>query len=162
PPHPPKGFPVISCPAMPMVRRAFIAIALAAGASVAAADWPQFLGPARNGIYTGPLATSWPAAGPRKVWQKRVGQGFAGPVVVGDRLILFQRVANEEVGGARAPKTGEVRWHYAYPTRYRDDFGFDEGPRAVPVVANNRIYTFGAEGQLGAVALAAGRRVWEV
>jgi outer membrane protein assembly factor BamB len=147
---------------MPMVRRAFIAIVLAAGASVAAADWPQFLGPSRNGIYTGPFATSWPAAGPRKVWQKRVGQGFAGPVVVGDRLILFHRVANEEVVDALDTKTGEVRWHAAYPTSYRDDFGFDEGPRAVPVVANNRIYTFGAEGQLSALDLATGRRIWNV
>jgi outer membrane protein assembly factor BamB len=147
---------------MPMVRRACIAIVLAAGASVAAADWPQFLGPTRNGVYTGPLATSWPAAGPRKVWQKRVGQGFAGPVVVGDRLILFHRVANEEVVDALDTKTGEVRWHYAYPTSYRDDFGFDAGPRAVPVVVNSRIYTFGAEGQLSALDLATGRRLWNV
>jgi outer membrane protein assembly factor BamB len=147
---------------MPMVRRALIVFVLAAGASVAAADWPQFLGPARNGVYTGPLGTSWPAAGPRKVWQKRVGQGFAGPVVVGDRLILFHRVANEEVVDALDTKTGEVRWHFAYPTSYRDDFGFDEGPRAVPVVVNNRIYTFGAEGQLSALDLATGRRIWNV
>ena len=27
---------------------------------------------------------------------------------------------------------------------YRDDFGFDEGPRAVPVVADGIVYTFGA------------------
>ena len=147
---------------MPMVRRALVVAFLAASASVVAADWPQFLGPTRNGVYTGPLATSWPAAGPRKVWQKRVGQGFAGPVVVGDRLILFHRVANEEVVDALDTKTGEVRWHSAYPTSYRDDFGFDEGPRAVPVVANNRIYTFGAEGQLSALDLATGRRIWNV
>jgi outer membrane protein assembly factor BamB len=147
---------------MPVVRRALIVVLLAAGASVAAADWPQLLGPARNGVYTGPLATSWPTGGPRKVWQKRVGQGFAGPVVVGDRLILFHRVANEETVDALDTKTGEVRWHYAYPTSYRDDFGFDEGPRAVPVVVNNRIYTFGAEGQLSALDLATGRRIWNV
>jgi outer membrane protein assembly factor BamB len=147
---------------MPVVRRALIVVLLAAGASVAAADWPQLLGPARNGVYTGPLATSWPTGGPRKVWQKRVGQGFAGPVVVGDRLILFHRVANEETVDALDTKTGEVRWHYAYPTSYRDDFGFDEGPRAVPVVVNNRIYTFGAEGQLNALDLATGRRIWNV
>jgi outer membrane protein assembly factor BamB len=147
---------------MLVVRRALIVAVLAAGASVAAADWPQFLGPTRNGVYTGPLATSWPAAGPRKVWQKRVGQGFAGPLIVGDRLILFHRVANEEVVDALDTKTGEGRWHYAYPTSYRDDFGFDEGPRAVPVVANNRIYTFGAEGQLTALDLATGKRIWNV
>src|SRR5204862_8026453 len=49
---------------------------------------------------------------------------------------------------------------YSYPTAYRDDFGFGEGPRAVPVVANGVVYTFGAEGQLHAVSLAKGERVW--
>ena len=125
---------------------------------LSAADWPQFLGPQRNGVYAGPpLATTWPAGGPRKVWEKRIGQGFAGPVVAGDRLILFHRVGREEVVDALDARTGEARWHFAYPTTYRDDFGFDEGPRAVPVVAGNRVYTFGAEGQLHAIDVATGR-----
>jgi outer membrane protein assembly factor BamB len=134
-----------------------------AGVAVAAADWPQFLGPQRNGVYAGPpLATSWPAGGPRKVWEKHVGQGFAGPVVAGDRLILFHRVGREEVVDALDAKTGAPRWHFASPTAYRDDFGFDEGPRAVPVVSGNRVYTFGAEGRLQALDLATGRAIWNV
>src|SRR5262249_12557895 len=47
-----------------------------------------------------------------------------------------------------------------YPTSYKDDFGFDEGPRAVPVVSGDIVYTFGAEGQLHAVSLSTGTRVW--
>src|SRR5437773_2740504 len=133
------------------------------GLSASAHDWPQFLGPQRNGVYTGaPLVTKWPAAGPKKVWQKTIGTGFAGPVVAGDRLILFHRVNAEEVIDAFDARTGAPRWHYAYRTSYRDDFGFDEGPRAVPVVAQNRVYTFGAEGQLHAVDLATGKAVWSV
>ena len=136
---------------------------LMATVALAAADWPQYLGPQRNGIYVGPpLASKWPAGGPKKVWEKRIGQGFAGPVVAGDRLILFHRVGREEVVDAFAARNGEPQWHFAYPTSYRDDFGFDEGPRAVPVVAGGRVYTFGAEGQLHAIDLATGRRVWNV
>ena len=133
------------------------------GLGVSAQDWPQFLGPQRNGVYSGPpLATTWPAGGPRRVWQKSIGTGFAGPVVVGDRLVLFHRVADEEVVDAFDARTGTARWHFAYRSSYRDDFGFDEGPRAVPVVAQNRVYTFGAEGQLHAIDLATGRRLWSV
>jgi len=129
----------------------------------ASPDWPQYLGPSRNGVYSGPpLAATWPAGGPKKVWQKSVGEGFAGPVVAGDRVILFHRVMNQEVVEALDAKTGDSRWRYAYPTTYRDDFGFDEGPRAVPVVAGGRVYTFGAEGQLTAVDLATGQKVWNV
>ncbi len=124
-------------------------------------DWPQHLGPERNGVYRGPaLAESWGAQGPRVVWRKSVGQGFSGPVVAQGRLILFHRVANEEVVEALDALTGAPQWRYAYATTYRDDFGFDEGPRAVPVVANGIVYTFGAEGQLHALDLAKGTRLW--
>jgi len=130
-------------------------------ATQAADDWPQYLGPSRNGIYSGPaLADNWGANGPKVVWRKQVGQGFAGPAVVGNRVILFHRVGNEEVLESLDAATGNSTWRYAYPTRYRDDFGFDEGPRAVPVVADGVIYTFGAEGQLHAVDLAKGTRLW--
>ena len=139
-----------------------VAVALAATVVTQAAnDWPQYLGPSRNGVYAGPaLADAWGANGPKAVWRKQVGQGFAGPAVVGNRVILFHRVGNEEVLESLDAATGDAVWRCAYQTRYRDDFGFDEGPRAVPVVADGVIYTFGAEGQLHAVDLAKGTRLW--
>jgi hypothetical protein len=143
----------------PFLPFACVAVAIAVQAS--ARDWPQFLGPERNGIYRGPaLSEAWGAQGPRVVWRKQVGQGFSGPVVAQGRVILFHRVSNQEVVESLDPRTGMTQWRYAYPTSYRDDFGFDEGPRAVPVVADGVVYTFGAEGQLHAVDLAKGTRVW--
>jgi outer membrane protein assembly factor BamB len=93
---------------------------------------------------------------------KPVGQGFAGPVVVQGRVIVFHRMGNNEIVDALDAKTGASQWRYQYPTTYRDDFGFDEGPRSVPVVSNGVVYTYGAEGQLHAVDLATGQRVWSV
>jgi outer membrane protein assembly factor BamB len=77
-------------------------------------------------------------------------------------VILFHRVMEQEVVEALDAKTGDGRWRYGYATSYRDDFGFDEGPRAVPVVVDGRVYTFGAEGQLTALDLATGRKLWSV
>jgi outer membrane protein assembly factor BamB len=146
---------------VPILAAALVAFATAA--RVAAQDWPQFLGPDRTGVYRGPaLAESWPAQGPKVVWRVPVGQGFSGPVVVQGRVILFHRVGNQEVVDAFDAKTGAAQWRYAYATTYRDDFGFDEGPRAVPVVVNGIVYTFGAEGQLHAIDLAKGTKVWSV
>lgn len=140
---------------------ASIGLLLAAGAHAFAEDWPQFLGPERNGVYRGPaLAETWGAQGPRVVWRKNVGQGFSGPIVAQGRVILFHRIGNEEIVEAFDARTGSTAWRYAYATAYRDDFGFDEGPRAVPVVANGVVYTFGAEGQLHAIDLAKGVRLW--
>ena len=140
-----------------------VVAACACGTGVAAEDWPQFLGPDRNGVYRGPaMAETWPAGGPPVVWRKPVGQGFAGPVVVQGRVIVFHRMGNNEVVDALVAKTGANQWRYQYPSAYRDDFGFDEGPRSVPVVSGGIVYTYGAEGQLHAVDLATGRRVWSV
>jgi outer membrane protein assembly factor BamB len=140
---------------------ALAAAALAGAAHAAPAEWPQILGPERNGVYRGPaLAETWPSDGPKVLWRKSIGQGFSGPVVAAGRLFLFHRVKNEEVLEALDPQTGTATWRYAYPTFYRDDFGFDEGPRSVPVVVNGVVYTFGAEGQLHAVDAASGTRLW--
>src|SRR5262245_62812619 len=133
------------------------------GMSFFAHVWPHSLGPRRNGASAGPrLPASWPAGGRSGAARKPVGQGFAGPVLAGDRLSLCHRVVNEEVVESLDARSGNPLWRFAYPTTYRDDFGFDEGPRAVPVVAQNRVYTFGAEGQLHALDLADGKRVWSV
>jgi outer membrane protein assembly factor BamB len=130
---------------------------------VAASDWPQFLGPSRNGVYAGAaLNEKWPAAGPRLLWRKEIGQGLSGPVVAGKRLILFHRVDDREIVESLDALTGAPQWRHAYPTTYRDDFGFDEGPRAVPVVADGIVYTYGAEGKLHAVDAATGKPVWNV
>ncbi|OFW36044.1 MAG: hypothetical protein A3F70_19190 [Acidobacteria bacterium RIFCSPLOWO2_12_FULL_67_14] len=148
------------------MRRLFLVstpLLLLAGAVAGAQDWPQLLGADRTGVYRGPApADTWGPQGPTVVWRKRVGQGFSGPVVAQGRVILFHRVGNEEVVEALNVRTGATEWRYAYPTSYRDDLGFDEGPRAVPVVAGGIVYTFGAEGQLHAVDLAKGTRVWSV
>jgi len=131
--------------------------------SLVAADWPQFLGPSRNGVYSGPpLNEKWPASGPRVLWRKQIGQGLSGPAVAQSHVILFHRVDNREVVEAFDALTGAPQWRHAYPTAYRDDFGFDEGPRAVPVVADGMVFTYGAEGKLHAIELATGKPLWNV
>jgi outer membrane protein assembly factor BamB len=125
-------------------------------------DWPQFLGPGRNGVYSGPLAATWGRSGPSVLWRIEVGQGFSAPVVARGRLILFHRRENQAIVESLDATTGKRVWSSAYPTDYRDDFGFDEGPRGAPAVAGDRIYTFGVEGVLQALDFSTGKRIWSV
>ena len=143
--------------------RVALSLVLLATASMLAQDWPQFLGPDRDGHYSGPaLDIDWDVDGPPEVWRRAVGAGFAGPVVVGGQVILFHRLDDREVVEALDASTGAAVWQYDYLTTYRDDFGFDEGPRAAPVVADGRVYTFGAQGQLHALNLETGDLAWYV
>jgi outer membrane protein assembly factor BamB len=140
---------------------AFLIVLLIAPAF--ALDWPQFLGPSRNGVYVGAeLNDKWGPTGPRVLWRKQIGQGLSGPVVAQKRLILFHRIDDREVVESLDALTGAPQWRHAYPTTYRDDFGFDEGPRAPPVVSDGIVYTYGAEGKLHAVELATGKPLWNV
>src|SRR5215471_16711002 len=132
----------------------FVAVALGALAQ----DWPQVLGPSRNGVYPGnDLTAKWAV-----LWKKDVGEGFASPVVAQGRLILFHRVNGKEVVEALDPATGRGIWRFEYATQYRDDFGFDEGPRAAPTISGGRVYTFGAEGWLHCIDFASGKKIWAV
>jgi outer membrane protein assembly factor BamB len=141
---------------------AFGAMALFSAGLAVAADWPQLLGPTRNGVSPeAGLAPTWPREGPPKVWDRQVGLGFSGPVVAGNRLILFHRLGDQEVVECLEADTGKALWRFDYPTRYVDDFRFDEGPRATPLIAGDRVYTLGAEGRLTCLELATGKKVWQ-
>ncbi|HYT89437.1 MAG TPA: PQQ-binding-like beta-propeller repeat protein [Gemmataceae bacterium] len=138
------------------------ALILGVGGTALAADWPQFLGPNRDGVSTETgLVQSWPKDGPPVVWQQKIGEGFSGPVVAGERLILFHRVENNEVVACLDAVTGKERWKCTYPTSYEDQLGKGDGPRATPVIAGNRVYTLGAEGALHCLELDTGKKVWE-
>ena len=135
----------------------------AAALLLLASDWPQFLGPTRDGVYAGnDIAATFPASGPPILWKKDVGEGFAAPVVASGKLIVFHRVSGRELIEALDAGTGKNVWSHEYPTTYRDDFGFDEGPRSAPAVADGVVYAFGAEGMLSAVDLATGKKKWMI
>ena len=141
--------------------RLALVLSLALAPALSAADWPQYLGPTRDGhsAEVG-LNWAWPKDGPPVAWKVDVGSGWAGPVVAGDRLILFHRVGDEEVVACLDPATGKEKWKATYRTRYRDDFMFDDGPRATPLVAGDRVFTLGPNGDLHGWELATGKKLW--
>ena len=96
----------------------------------AAGEWPQILGPNRNGVAANEtLAERWPKGGPKLLWQRDVGRGFSGVAVAGGKVVLFHRVGDEEIAEAMDPKTGERQWKQAFPVRYESSISSDDGPR---------------------------------
>ncbi|MDB6026085.1 MAG: hypothetical protein JWM68_2308 [Verrucomicrobiales bacterium] len=138
-----------------------VAILLAVN-SLLANDWPQFLGPNRNGISaeTG-LLDKFPESGPKLVWEKQIGTGYSAPSIRDGKLILFHRVADEEVLECIDAISAKAVWRYAYPSKFQDPFGYNNGPRCTPLLAEKFCYTFGAEGMLSCVELATGKLVWQ-
>jgi len=129
----------------------------------AASDWPQLLGPQRNGVADeseAAISKSFPAAGPKVLWKKTLGTGFAGPVVAQGKVIVFHRVIGDAMIEALDAATGASLWKSSYTTDYRDSFGFDNGPRACPSVADGKVIVHGAEGIVTALDLETGKTLW--
>ena len=146
----------------PAIIASVFMITLFGNAAAWADDWPQWLGPNRNGVSaeTG-INTSWPEKGPKQLWQREVGSGFAGPVVVGNRLILFHRVGDMEVVECLDPADGKKMWDYSYAATFVDTYRKGNGPRSTPVIHGQRVITLGADGVLLCLDLQSGKKIWE-
>jgi outer membrane protein assembly factor BamB len=146
---------------MPLVLAAVFLIA--ASATGAAADWPQWRGPARDGLVSAlqPRA-SWPetlASG----WKLKVGTGHSSPVVSGGRVYQLSREGEDEVVRAIDLASGRELWRQSYAAPYQMNpaaTGHGKGPKSTPVVADGRLYTFGISGILSAWDAAGGRLLW--
>ena len=137
------------------------ALAWLACAVADAGDWPQILGPNRNGIAAPDekLANVWRGA-PKVVWERRVGSGYAGPVLQGDRLILFHRVGGDEVDECLEAHTSRTVWLQKYPTTFHPQVGGGDGTLCTPTIQGDRVITYGAQGVLSCFDLKAGTPLW--
>lgn len=137
-------------------------VLLAAGTELSAEDWPQILGPNRNGIATGEkIVDSLPNDGPAELWAAKVGSGFAGAVVADETVILFHRLGDSDTLSAFNVATGKELWSQPFRTQFLPQIVPDDGPRATPTVSNGRIYAFAANGGLYCVDLKSGKTVWQ-
>jgi outer membrane protein assembly factor BamB len=141
---------------------AVLVLCWCATGAVFASDWPQLLGPHANGISdeTG-LMEKWPANGPPLVWEKSIGTGYGAPSVIGQKLVFHHRIGDEEIVECVDSDTGKTLWRYSYASHFVDPYGYNNGPRATPLLTSNMCYTFGAEGVLTCLELGAGKLVWK-
>ena len=125
-------------------------------------DWPQFLGPDRNGVSkeTG-LLEKFPESGPKLVWQKQIGTGYSAPSVRDGKLVLFHRVGDEEIVECMEAGSAKTLWRYSYASKFQDPYGYNNGPRCTPLLTETFCYTLGAEGMLTCLDLTNGKLVWQ-
>lgn len=135
-------------------------ISIASG-GLRAGDWPQILGPNRNGIAVDEkLADKLPSGGPKAIWSRPVGEGFAGVAVASGVVVVFHRQGDDEVVEALDAATGKPKWKAAFPTNFTSTYSSDNGPRCVPLIHGDRVYVFGAGGNLHCVRSTDGTKVW--
>ncbi len=127
------------------------------------ADWPRFLGPTGDGKSpeTG-FFTAQGLRGAKVLWHRRLEGGYAMPSISHGRLFQFVRRGDRGRLECMHAETGEPLWAFEYPTEYEDLYGYDNGPRCCPVIDDDRVYIFGAEGMLHCLRVTDGEVLWKV
>jgi len=156
-------------------------------ASLRADDWPQWMGPERDGVYR---ETGVPKELPKTFkyrWKKPIGPGYSGPSVAGGKVYVMDRVpgapklADPNAKPMPDPKdknkyifpkatvtertlclsaaTGEQLWHRDNDAVYQ--MSYSEGPRAAPTVHAGKVYALGAMGLLECLNADDGKLIWK-
>jgi outer membrane protein assembly factor BamB len=148
--------------------RAWVPALLILGASPAvspADDWPQWLGPQRDGVWREKgILKKFPKGGPKVLWRKPIGGGYMGPAVAGGRVYVMDREPVKEGAPKKErvlcldAKNGNVLWKHAYDCKYA--ISYSNGPRATPAVHKGKVYTLGAMGDFYCFDAAKGTVLW--
>lgn len=124
------------------------------------ADWPQFLGPTRDGA-TAEVVPTWTGK-PAVAWSVDVGPAHSSPVVAGGVVYSFDQPPRKNADRLSAfdLATGKPLWAKSYDrAEYFPPFG--EGPRGTPSVAGGRVYTLGGTGVLACWDAKTGDVLWQ-
>src|SRR5205085_6504680 len=156
---------------------AALAWGLAAGAR--ADDWPQWLGPKRDGVWRETaILDKFPDGGPKVLWRAPVAAGYSGPAVADGRVYVRDRVLAEGAKNHPEPfpqrprqgipgrervlclsaADGKELWKHEYDCPYTVSYPL--GPRCTPTVHGGMVYALGTEGNLHCLDAATGKVVW--
>lgn len=148
-----------------------LALALVAASTTLAADWPEWRGAGRDGVWRETdLVEKFPAAGLKAEWRVPVRAGFAGPAVAGGRVFVtdFSLDSSPASAGGRKgierilcleQKSGKILWTREWAADYRG-ISYAIGPRATPTVDRDHVYVVGASGLLVCLRVKDGEVVW--
>jgi outer membrane protein assembly factor BamB len=138
----------------------FATLGVLAGATVRADDWPQLLGPNRDGVSaeTG-LNWNWKDRPPKVLWKVPLGSGYSSFAVVGDRAYTTAKRGGRDFVVCLDVTSGKEVWSYDAAPTYVDKQRQGAGPRATPTVRDGKVYTLFGMGELVCLTTA-GQRVW--
>lgn len=142
-----------------------------------AADWPQWLGENRDGVWQeNGILEKFPPNGPKLLWKAPAGGGYSGPAVSNGKVFLADRILesgsknpdnifarSNSIGKERLlcldQSTGKQLWEYSFQVTYT--MAYPCGPRCTPLVSASKVYLLGAMGDLHCLDKSTGKLIWK-
>lgn len=127
---------------------------------LAADDWAQWRGPNRDGISAEKgLPASWPAAGPKQLWEAPVGIGLSSASVSQGHVYIMGNTADKDSIFCFDEATGKLLWKHEYASIAKDPNGYP-GTRCTPTVDGDKVYAVDRHGQFFCLNTKDGKVVW--
>ena len=124
-----------------------------------AVDWYQWRGPDSNGVSSeSGWSSTWPADGPEKLWELKVGVGYSSVAVSNGNLYTMGNADGKDTIYCLDANTGDKIWTRSYPCT--TESGGHPGPASTPTVDDNRVYTLSREGHIHCLDVDSGEVVW--
>ncbi|MGL4423114.1 MAG: PQQ-binding-like beta-propeller repeat protein [Gemmataceae bacterium] len=136
-------------------------------------DWPQWLGPQRDGVWRETnLIDKFPKEGPKIAWRVPLGQGYSGPAVYENRVYVMDRLKKDPDPMKKGTLPGDERvrcidaatgkdvWTHSYDCPY-EKVSYPFGPRTTPIVEKEHLFMLGTMGDLRCLNRATGEVVWK-
>jgi len=128
--------------------------------TLASAAWPSFRGASRDGKLMGlSLSEDWIASPPKLIWKTQIGPGWSSFSVAGNRLFTQEQRGEKEAVVCLDAKTGQTVWEYEYLSRFWESVA-GAGPRATPTIADEGLFSLGANGILTCLNASTGAKTW--
>jgi outer membrane protein assembly factor BamB len=141
----------------------FVMVASACGGTSLAADWPQWRGIHRDGVWTETGLIERFASPQLPIqWRVPLGSGYCGPTVAAGRVFVMDRATTptrKERVHCFDAETGRPIWSYAYDCVY-ERVQYEAGPRASITIHEGRAYSLGTMGHLHCFDAQSGQVLW--
>lgn len=128
--------------------------------------WPSWKGPTDNNRAAfSDIRTDW-SGGLQKLWEAdylcRGDQSIAwsSPAVSGNHLVVPGRHDSSDIIFCMHPQSGALLWYHRYHAP-AENASYGEGPRGMPTIDGDRVYTVSRGGILLCLGLADGAIRWE-
>ena len=124
-------------------------------------DFPQFLGPNRNGVVSNIELDSWETTKPELLWKQPIGDAWSGFAVVNGYAITQEQRDDKEFVVCYEIETGNTVWDYSAVRRHEDFSSMGRvGPRATPSIHEGKVYTIGGTGVIDCLNGEDGSLIW--
>ncbi len=124
------------------------------------AEWPQWLGPNRDGKSTETgLLKQWPEGGPTLVWfTDGLGEGYSTVSIVQGRIYTTGMIDQQEILFA-LDLGGHLRWQKTYGPAWKGRY---PEARTIPTVNDGRVYVISGMGRVVCFDARTGEQIWAV